>query len=141
MAYDDYVGSGEAGPNSSLPFIREALELSISKVDESKLICALPFYSRVWTTESDGTLSRTEYTMSNGWSLLNQVGVSADWDDELGVYYAEYTSGSKTIQAWLEDEDTIRAKLELTKEFDLAGVAFWQYGQELSAVWDVIAEY
>jgi len=142
MAYDDYLGSGEAGPNSSLPFIREAMDLSKSKVDESKLVSALPFYSRFWSKDGEGTLTRTEYTMSNAWNLLSQVGVSADWEDETGVYYAEYESGDKTVYAWLEDEETLRAKLDLvTKSYNLGGFAFWQLGQEYRVTWDVIAGY
>ena len=142
MAYDDYLGTGEIGPNSSLAFIREALDLSVSKVEESKLVAALPFYSRFWTKASDGTLSRTEYTMSNAWNLLDQVGVNAEWDQETGLYYASYETGSEEITGWLEDADTIQAKLDLvTGSYDLGGFAFWQLGQEFGYVWDVIALY
>lgn len=142
MAYDDYLGTGEIGPNSSLPFIREAMDLSISKVDESKLVCALPFYSRFWFRDSEGVLSRTEYTMPNAWELLSQVGVEASWDDESGVYYAEYEVGSRHAYAWAEDEDTLRAKLDLvTDSYNLGGIAFWQLGQEYNICWEVISEY
>lgn len=142
MAYDDYLGTGDIGPNSSLPFIREAMDLSVSKVEESKLVAALPFYSRFWSRDSEGVLSRTEYTMSNAWDVISQVGVNAEWDDETGVYYAEYETGSRNVYCWLEDEDTLKSKLDLvTGSYSLGGVAFWQLGQEYSVVWDVIAGY
>lgn len=142
MAYDDYVGSGSVGPNSSLTFIREVVDLTLSKVANSnKVVVGLPFYSRVWSTSEDGELSRKEYTMSNAWSLMQEVGEDPEWDSESGTWYTEYTINGTTYDAWLEDEETIREKLNLVSEYDVAGVAFWCLGQEFSVVWDVVAQY
>ncbi len=142
MAYDDYVGSGEVGPNSSLVFIREVLELTLSKVSASeKVVVGLPFYSRVWARTEEGSLSRKEYTMDNAWDLMNEVGEDPEWDAESGTWTTEYTISDTTYYAWLEDEATIREKLNLVKEYDVGGVAFWCLGQEFTSVWDEVAGY
>ncbi len=141
MIYDDYLGSGEIGPNSSLPFVKEVMELSTSKVAPEKIVAALPFYSRIWYTEENGDLSRTEYSMHDIWDLFNQIDISPEWDEELGVYHASYAYGSKQANAWAEDEDTIERKLSLVKQFNPAGVAFWQLGQENEQTWEKVAAY
>lgn len=142
MAYDDFVGSGQVGPNSSLTFIREVVDLTLSKVAASeKVVVGLPFYSRVWATSEDGDLSRKEYTMSNAWELMAEVDEDPEWDSESGTWYTEYTISGTTYDAWLEDEETIRAKLDLVSGYDVAGVAFWCLGQEFNSVWDVVASY
>ena len=40
---------------------------------------------------------------------------------------------------WLEDEESIKAKLEAVKSFDLAGLAGWKLGMESDSVWDLIS--
>ena len=141
MTYDDYLGSGEVGPNSSLPFVQEVLDMTLAKVDESKVVIALPFYSRLWTTSEDGTLSRKEYSMGNAWDLLSEVGEDAAWDDTLGMWYCQYQMDGSTYDLWIEDEQTLQAKLNLLSGYDLAGTAYWQLGQEYSSVWNLIAQY
>lgn len=142
MAYDDYVGSGDVGPNSSLTFVREVLELTLSKVSASeKVVVGLPFYSRVWARTDEGTLTRKEYTMDNAWDLMREVDEDPEWDSESGTWTTEYTISDTTYYAWLEDEATIREKLNLVKEYDVGGVAFWCLGQEFTSVWDEVAGY
>ena len=47
MAYDDYVGGSEPGPNASLPFAKESIELTAALVDPSKVIMGVPFYKNL----------------------------------------------------------------------------------------------
>ncbi len=141
MAYDDYVGTEEIGANSSLPFIEEIMDLAAGYVDSEKLVAALPFYSRFWYEEADGTYSRVEYGLDEAWEELATNGAEAVWNSNLGVYCAEYTADGQTVYCWLENEETFEAKFELLQNYDLAGYAFWQLGRENKGVWEVIDSY
>ena len=50
------------------------------------------------------------------------------WDKLLGQYYGETVSGSGQQYIWMEEEDSMKLKIDLIKEFDLAGVACWKLG-------------
>lgn len=142
MAYDDYVGTDEQGPNSSLSFVQTVTELALSKVDNEKLVIALPFYSRFWTENSEGGYDARTYYMSAAWERVAQAGVEAVWNSESGVYEAEFVnSEGYTVYAYLESTETFEAKLSLLSGYDLAGVAGWRLGQEMDGIWDVIASY
>ena len=39
-------------------------------------------------------------------------------------YYIEYEQNGTTYKMWIEDEDSLKAKLDLVNEYDLAGGAF-----------------
>ena len=65
-------------------------------------------------------------------------GVEKQWNDELKQNYVEYTDGSDTKQIWIEDEDSLKAKLSLIKENNLGGVASWEKDMEKDDVWDLI---
>ena len=41
---------------------------------------------------------------------------------------------------WIEDEESIKAKLDLVNQYDLAGAGFWSKDRELNTVWSIINE-
>lgn len=44
-------------------------------------------------------------------------------------------------QMWMEEETSIEDKMQLIKQYDLAGVASWRLGYERASIWDVILKY
>ena len=64
-------------------------------------------------------------------------GTEIKWDDELKQNYAEFSDGSNTRQIWIEDIDSLKAKVSLIKENNLGGVASWQKDMETDDVWDM----
>ena len=54
--------------------------------------------------------------------------------------YVEYTEDGNKKQIWIEDIDSLKAKLSLITENNLAGVGSWQKGMESDEVWKIIKE-
>lgn len=138
--YDDYVGSGTPGPNSSLPFIREVLDLCTKKINMSKMIGALPFYSRFWWVAPDGSMEQSGYYMQKAWDMAAEAGVTPVWDEELGNHYTEFEHSGERVLAWIEGPESIRKKMELLNSYGTAGMAGWKLGQEMDGIWEAIAE-
>ena len=55
-------------------------------------------------------------------------------------YYVEYTKGSDKYQMWIEDTDSIRAKIDLINQYELAGSAFWEKDRENEDIWNLVQE-
>ena len=45
-----------------------------------------------------------------------------------------------TYQIWIEDAQSIAAKVQLVQTYNLAGVAAWKLGFENSGIWQVITD-
>ena len=58
--------------------------------------------------------------------------IQKQWQEELKQYYVEYQEKGATKKIWLEDTDSIKAKISLVNENNLAGVASWAKDRELS---------
>ena len=94
--------------------------------------------------------------------MLNS-GVEMEWDPITRMYYAQwedpygafrgwlvgagalteellYPSGG-IYRMWLEDERSLREKLQVMREFNLAGVGSWQLGLDNAQVWEWIGEF
>lgn len=141
MAYDEYYsGGGQAGSNASIDYVKTGIEKTKEVVDANKIINAIPFYTRVWESSSSGT-SASMLTMENQTSWVSNTGVEAVWSEEYGQNVVEYTKDGTTVQCWLEDEESVKEKLQVMSAQGIAGVAEWKLGIEDKNIWNVIASY
>ncbi len=141
MGYDEHWhGSGNPGSVASIGYVKDGISAGLKKVPASKLMNALPFYTILWKTE--GTKVTDEYiTLVNVKDFLSRANVTPQWDEETCQNYAKWTSGEATYQIWVEDEESIAAKLSVMTASDLAGVAVWRLGYGNEAVWNLIQGY
>ena len=61
------------------------------------------------------------------------------WLDDLKQNYVEYQEKGATKKIWIEDLDSIKAKVSLVNEYELGGVSAWAKDRENPDVWAVIA--
>lgn len=140
MAYDEhYNGSEESGSVSSLGFVEKGTSAVLAKVPKERVITALPFYTRIWKEEKGKKPVPTAYGMSGAESVLRSHDTTAKWDEATGQYFAQYKSNGATYKVWLEEETSLKKKLEVVMKKEVAGVAFWKLGFERPATWTMIA--
>ncbi len=140
MAYDEYgVSSTKPGTTAGYDWVKLSLNkfLQTEEIDSDKIILAVPFYTRVWTTNEEGKSTSNTVAMKN----INKVipdGVEKRWNDTLKQNYVEYIEEGRKKQIWIEDKDSLKAKISLINENKLAGIGSWQKGMESDDVWDMI---
>ena len=141
MAYDEhYNGSEESGSVSSLPFVKEGVKNVLAKVPAERTVGALPFYTRLWKEVKGKKPHPEAYGMSGAESVVRANDASPKWDEATGQYYAEFKSSGATYKIWLEEETSLKKKLEVVKKSKTAGVAFWKLGFERAVTWTTIAD-
>ena len=141
MGYDEhFAGSEEAGSVASIDFVREGITETLKEVSKEKVINGLPFFTRLWIESSSGLTSQA-IGMQEAETAVANAGVTASWDEETQQNYAEWTADGNTYKIWLEDEQSLEAKLKVMQEYDLAGAAAWKLGFEKSGIWELISRY
>ena len=142
MGYDEhYAGSSEAGSVASIGYVTYGIEGTTAQVPSSKVINALPFYTRIWTVSSSGISSRA-VGMKLAKDEAASSGIEWTWNNETAQYYGDIANSDGSVtKIWLEDAESIAAKLAVMKANNLAGVAAWRLGFETPDIWDVIYKY
>ena len=141
MAYDQYGESATTpGTNAGYNWVEANIQKFLGQegVEADKLILGIPFYARVWT-ESNGQVDKIAVYMKDLDSYIPE-GAEKIWDEDLKQYYVEYTQNGVTTKIWLEDEESIKAKLSLIEEYNLAGAAYWEKDREPDSIWNIISE-
>lgn len=120
------------------------MELNIKKfigqegVPKEKLIVSMPFYTRLWREDGSGGVTSKVVNMKD---IKIPDGVQVKWDEKLKQNYIEYSDGGVgKYKMWMEDAQSISAKLDFINQYELAGAGFWEKDRETEDVWNVIKE-
>lgn len=139
MAYDQYgVASTKPGTTAGYDWVKLSLNkfLKTEEIPAEKIILAVPFYTRVWTTTPDGKTTSNTVSMKNIETVVPED-AERKWDDDLKQNYVEYTDEDNKKQVWIEDISSLKSKLSLITENHLAGVGSWAKGMETDDVWQL----
>ena len=141
MAYDqNNASSVKAGPVAGYNWVRTNVDkfLGQEDVDAEKLILAIPFYTRLWTENAEGKLVDSDIVNMKDVNNVIKNNATKQWNETTRQNYIEYKQGNKTYKMWIEDMASIKEKLLLVNEKNLAGVAFWAKDRESKEVWDLV---
>ena len=140
MGYDEhYAGSAESGSVASFSFVQDGIVKTLEDVPANQVINGIPFYTRIWYEGSE--LTSEAVGMQTAKDFVAAHDIITSWDDECAQNYGETQVDGKTTKIWLEDVESISAKLNLMDANNIAGVACWKLGMETDDVWDVISSY
>ena len=141
MGYDEhYEGSPEAGSVASISYVSYGIQKALESIPAEKLMNAVPFYVRLWSTTSAGVTSQA-VGMADAQTYITNHAMEVRWDDACGQYYASHITDTERLEVWLEDAQSIETKLSVMDVNHLAGVASWRLGFETPDIWDVIENY
>ena len=141
MAYDQNGAySEEEGTNAGYDWVEANIEKFLGQegVEPDKLILGIPFYVRVWK-EKDGEITNSAVNMNDLDDIIPNNAKKV-WVDSLKQYYVEYEKDGTLYKTWLEDEESIKAKLSLVQKYNLAGASYWAKDRETESIWSVISQ-
>ncbi|ULL15677.1 glycoside hydrolase family 18 [Paenibacillus sp. H1-7] len=143
MTYDQHwKGSTEAGSVAGLQWVEEGVKEFLSYgISRDKLIIGIPFYVREWQIDGSGNLvSNRALLMKDLPALIASKNATKTWDANFNQYRVEYSQDGYNYIFWLEDESTVKARLDIAKKYNLAGVAAWRLGYDSADLWKMMIQ-
>ncbi len=145
MGYDEHYVGSEAGSVASLSFEENGISRTLRSVPARKLVSGVPFYTRVWYSQTNENGEVNEWSEARGMNavadMISEAGAQIIWNEETMQNYAEWVTGDgTTCRVWIEDEASLKLKADLVNSYGLGGIAAWVLGFERDTVWDVIYE-
>ncbi|MFK7691952.1 glycosyl hydrolase family 18 protein [Paenibacillus sp. HJGM_3] len=143
MTYDQYYsGSQSPGSVSGLQWAEEGVQEFLGYgIPRDKLLLGIPYYVREWKMDASGAMvSNRAIYMKEVPALIASKKATTTWDSQFSQYRVEYSEDGYRYVLWLENEDTIKARLAIAKKYDLAGVASWRLGYESADLWKTMLQ-
>lgn len=140
MAYDEHhANSSESGSVASLGWTEKAVSESLGKIPPEKLVLGVPLYTRIWTETPDGnggvTVSSKAIGMKDQESVLLGKDPEYVFDEKAGQMTANFRENGAMKRIWMEDEASIKARMQIIRKYKLAGLASWRRGFETEIFW------
>jgi len=82
-------------------------------------------------------------THDQAMQIVRENGARVRWveDHAAGLIREKYAAIGRAGHLWIEDGDTVRARLALVDKYGLGGIMLFVLGSEAESVWDAIAEW
>jgi spore germination protein YaaH len=131
MTYDEYGSPEQPGPIAGEPWVEACLRKTLESVSHKKLLLGMPLYYREWSGKSihEGS-SEEAQDLAVKWKAKIAL------DPVQRESYFSFTDGQQEHFVWLQDEQTLRAKLAMVDRYQLAGFSAWRLGFEDPKAWD-----
>lgn len=147
MSYDEYWASSPiSGPVSSYDWVKHHLEQISEIVSPEKLVMGIPLYTRVWREFPSSEIANQYTTKSSAIgmeaqnALIEKYNLVPLWDDTDKLYYVTFFEENAQVKMWIENAQTIDAKLDIVNDLNLRGAAMWRRGFETQDIWDVFTK-
>lgn len=139
MGYEEHWnGDPIAGSVASLPWVENALDTMLTDVVRAKVILALPLYTRDWSSASPATGS-WDITLAEQGTRAHAAGSVRQWNASLEQYVIGYSSNGLARYIWAEESRSLTAKVRMSTDRKIAGLAYWYMGGETADVWNAIS--
>lgn len=92
------------------------------------MILGIPLYTRVWSeTPKEGKIKVTSKSlgMKSAAGIIAEFKLKPKFRAAEGQNYVEYTEDGVVKKIWLEDEVSLKARVELAKSLKLGGIGAW----------------
>ncbi len=140
MTYDEHY-SPETGVGSvaSLNFVEDGVVSALASVPAERLVMGIPFFTRLWQTDSNAQVSMQVLTMKTEMDTVAQYGLEPKWIETNAQYYVSYVNKEGiSCEMWLEEEESVTEKRRVCDNYGLAGTASWCLGYETDGIWDIL---
>ncbi len=142
MTYEWGWSGGPPMAVSPIPQVREVVEYALSKIPPEKVVMGAPLYGYDWTLpyEKGGKFAK-RLSPKEAADLAIKQNVEVQFDNKSQAPHFNYTDDQgKKHEVWFENEQSMQAKFNLVKEYNLRGIAYWVLGEEFPENWTMLED-
>ena len=140
MTYEWGYSAGAPMAIAPLPNVRQVLDYAVTVVPREKLLLGIPNYGYNWPIPYQQSITKA-VSLSNqeAVSLAVENNVEIQYDEKVQSPWFQYTDrdGQKR-EVWFEDARSLKAKLDLVKEYDIGGCGFWNLMRPCPKGWTLL---
>ncbi len=122
LVYDYHSGGSEAGPITTIPWLRDVISYSLTQIPPEKIVIGLPMYGYNWQLQST---SPDPYTYAE---FMTTIGSDKRFTHSRDALSAELKYSGPGQEAWLSDSVSIKEYVKATQALGLNRFILWQIG-------------
>jgi len=137
MAYDYHYRTSAPGPVAPLWWVEDVVDYMSANMPAHKILLGLPTYGYDWGGSGSGTTVtakklaelKQRYTLVEKFDQASMSPTYTYWD-QYGVWH----------QVWLENQQSLQAKVNLAQTRKIGGISFWRIGTGFNDLYEVLEQ-
>lgn len=141
MTYEWGYTYGPPMAVAPLPNVRRVVEYALTEIPADKLWLGIPNYGYDWPLPfRPGITKAASISNPRAVELARRYGAEISFDAHAQAPYFRYTDEQNTLhEVWFEDARSIRAKLDLVREYGMDGAGYWNMMRPFPQNWRVLS--
>ena len=87
---------------------------------------------------SASVIGSSALSMQEGIDTINDYKGTIKYDETAKQYYVKYIKDDKSHMVWLEDDGSIKWRMDFVNKYNLGGMGAWSLGRETPDTWEII---
>jgi len=139
MAYDLHWPGGNPGPVAPLNWVKDVIDYLMINVNIEKIYLGIPFYGYDWTINQNK--NAVALSTKQIYNLIEKYSINVKWNEEAATPFFHYQLNNELHEVWFENQVSIANKMQLVKDYNLAGAAFWRLGLGIESFWEELTAW
>jgi spore germination protein len=121
--------------------VRRVLDYAVTAIPRNKLLMSAPLYGREWRIPwQSGTRART-FSVQAAIAQAIDRRVPIQYNTLYQSPFYRYTDATgQQYEVWFEDPRSLDVKIETLKEYNLAGISFWNLIDSFPQAWPLLKD-
>jgi len=137
MTYDYHWAGGSPGAIAPIDWLYNVIDYVIMEIEADKVFIGLAAYGYDWLIDPQRKRAKAlSYNEIN--NLINTYDLKREWDQESKSPYLKYKDENGLHEIWYENKYSLKKKIDLINEFQVAGACLWRLGLEDQGFWQII---
>lgn len=132
------IASKTSGSHSAVDYVKKTLDNVKRKIDAEKIILEIAPYSILWTERAGIVINAELYYMDTCEKYIKTNGLNKYYDKTTGQNAINYTKGTITYKMWLEDKESILAKVKSAYKMGISSFCIYRSGYETKEIYNEI---
>lgn len=134
------IASKTSGSPSSVTYVREMLENFAKIISPEKIILELAPYSILWTERSGTVINAEIYSMVACEKYIKDNNIQTIFDKNSGQNIINYTRGIINYKMWIEDDESIKEKVNISNNMNIGGFNIYRSGYEKKDIYSILKQ-
>lgn len=136
MTYEWGYTYGPPLPVAPIQNVRRVLDYAVTEIPPEKILLGIPNYGYDWKLPFvQGTSRATSIGNRQAVEIAREKRAEILFDETAQAPYFNYTDASGEHIVWFENARSIKAKFDLVRSYNLAGVGYWNLMREFPQLW------
>jgi spore germination protein len=137
MAYDYSTEESPPGPIAPRNWVQSVLQLAVSEIPREKIMLGVATYGYDWAGGQKGQ----DLRWADAKALASDHNIPVKWDPASESPWFSYTDDRGLPHTvWYENARSMQDKLDLARQYHVAGVFIWVLGGEDPAIWEPLRQ-